>query len=46
MVAGLPFMVVMIGMAVSLVKELATDPMIVREGSGGEGRRRGGQGAR
>ncbi|WP_420176219.1 BCCT family transporter [Luteococcus sp. OSA5] len=29
-VAGLPFMIIMIGMAVALVKDLANDPMIVR----------------
>lgn len=29
-IAGLPFMIVMIGMAVSLVKDLRNDPMIVR----------------
>ena len=29
-IAGLPFMIVMIGMAVSLVKDLHNDPMIVR----------------
>ncbi|MFZ2260392.1 MAG: BCCT family transporter [Luteococcus japonicus] len=29
-VAGLPFMVIMIGMAIALVKDLARDPMIVR----------------
>ena len=29
-VAGLPFLIVMIGMAISLTKELSTDPLIVR----------------
>ncbi|MGO4956635.1 BCCT family transporter [Luteococcus sp. Sow4_B9] len=29
-VAGLPFMLIMIGMAIALVKDLANDPMIVR----------------